>query len=244
MEQYKDVVVLKTNKPNSRKVIETFMREFGYKDYEQESQVNKTRTAAVCFIPEDIEDEVLNFSREEEYKNDKFTVQYFKVDNKQEEHLVRTIEILNGVISNENIDNVQSFVAQKHNDSAKIVQPTVEEQQIAAEPKSAARTRYNQHNNGYIQDQNISPVTKKTESTSRERFSKKHTESQSKSQPIVKQHKFSPKKNKHPQPQKPKQATIVDPIEQQRINNLKANRNNPNHPDYDPSAAKKKKPKL
>ena len=81
MAKYIDYIVLKTNKPNSKKTIEQFAEEFGYTDFLDETE--NARSLAIKFSADDLEYEIENFSKNlnkdtDKYGSDKITVEFYK----------------------------------------------------------------------------------------------------------------------------------------------------------------------
>ncbi len=118
MAKYIDYVVLKTNKPNSKKVIEQFAKDFGYSDFLDTTE--DKRSLAIKFAAEDIEYEIENFSLhlnkdEENYGTDKITVAFHKVTrNQKEKHLLKTMVFKAGkCIENEENTVVKKLLAKE-----------------------------------------------------------------------------------------------------------------------------------
>lgn len=109
MAKYIDYIVLKTNKPNSKKTIEQFAEEFGYTDFLDETE--NARSLAIKFSADDLEYEIENFSKNlnkdtDKYGSDKITVEFYKTtrNQKSEKHLLKTMVFSAGecVENNEN----------------------------------------------------------------------------------------------------------------------------------------------
>jgi hypothetical protein len=247
MSKYTDLVVLKTNKPNSKKVIDAFLQEFGYSEYGEEAQENKGRTLAINFIIDDIEDEIQSFSREADNKKAKFTVQYMKVtEDKTEQHLLRTLEIVDGKVQKNEIDNVITALVEKENeqfikDQKTLFAKSKDSQPLNNENKQKKTNNFN-HRNKHVntketvyehkfpQTQEISEDENKPVNKS-QKFSQRFDKNNNKNTNPKSNKKTTPKNN-HKKIHKPKEKVALDPAEQQKINNQKANENNPNHPAY------------
>lgn len=112
---YKDLAIIKTNKPNSKKVMLDFIKEFGYQEYYKEDLKNK-REIAITFVSSDIEFEIENYSRtylknQEKYGQDKFSLELVKIDRKGEKHTLRKMEFVKGEkILDEKNDTIEKLI--------------------------------------------------------------------------------------------------------------------------------------
>lgn len=227
MSKFEDLVVLKTNKPNSKKNINLFLEEYGYLDFITKIEENKSRNVGIYFLADDIEDEIKSFSKN--IKKDKITVHFYKA-NEKEKHLVKSIIVMEGkIIEKEEYKEVLLFI-EKENKRKEKELLIIQKKSQDIQPSNISHNKYKKeavitfkHDERYPQKQELSTVNNnfKTKKTIKP-FVKKDSKKSKK--PI--KPKDSIKNNKK------EVVNILNEKERQRLNNKKANENNPNHPDY------------
>ena len=110
--KYFDLAIVKTNKPNSKKTINEFSDEFCYNEHLQEEVALDKRSMGITMVSDDLIFELENFSRG---RNDKFTLNFAKVDKKNPEnfHILKKYEFINGEMTLEEKDDTKRILIEK-----------------------------------------------------------------------------------------------------------------------------------
>jgi hypothetical protein len=262
MAKYIDYVVLKTNKPNSRKTITAFAEEFGYTEHLEKTE--DIRSLAIRFSPEDITEEIQNFSTflnkdTEQYGKDKFKVEIFKItEDKETQHLVRSLELVAGTITLDEKNDIITKLIEKEDllfdkqeiENSKKNKLKDEQPQFFSnknKPKSKGIVYKNEYSEAQEINGNTEPEEKPKNNQNNQGYQvqpRHHNQNKPNDRSTTSNRNSDrPNKNKAPQKnsqkvQENKNKNKLNINEKKKnepkttIDNEKANRNNPNHPSH------------